>query len=399
MKQNNIIIGIRNMASLDHIYPIIPILIESGFNVKTIITDVRFFLQKSTRNVKIDNYFTEKYTRKLKIIYSMLKFCRSLLDCCHIVLLQSLIYRSIGVLYNKILIRNTIEIIKDQKVILIIIDHANNDFLNVIAHGKSVNNYRIIAFPHGMNFFRNVLLNRDEVDIIKKETSNHFLNGLDTVIVNHMNHKNYFMKTGVCEQKIRILPSIRFNKYNLEFKDLQTKSNNKGLKVLFIVPKSVSNIFEHELKTTIDLLKSIFGKDLFLQFHPTVIRNNKRSSGLYNTNDLINKSHLVLFVDSSVVVQAIVQKKACILLNHLHNNDQEFADLDIMDITNTRDDFINTIKTFYKDPTRYLIDYQKKYSKNIDLFITNNQLNWTMSDIKKEYLEKLALNTSDNIYS
>jgi hypothetical protein len=399
MKQNNIIIGIRNMASLDHIYPIIPILIESGFNVKTIITDVRFFLQKSTRNVKIDNYFIEKYTRKLKLIYSMVKFCRSLLDCCHIVLLQSLIYRSVGVLYNKILIRNTIEIIKDQKVILIIIDHANNDFLKVIAHGKSVNNYRIIAFPHGMNFFRNVLLNRDDVDIIKKETSNHFLNGLDTVIVNHMNHKNYFMKTGVCEQKIRILPSFRFNKYNPEFKDLQTKSNNKGLKVLFIVPKTVSNIFEHELMTTIDLLKTIFGKDLFLQFHPTVIRNNKRSSGLYNTNDLINNSHLVLFVDSSVVVQAIVQKKACILLNHLHNNDQEFADLDIMDITNTRDDFIKTIKIFYKDPTRYLVEYQKKYSKNIDLFITNNQLNWTMSDIKKEYLEKLALNTSDNIYS
>lgn len=397
MGSSKIIVGLRNFASYDHIYPTIKFFSKTFIpdkDVLFIITDVQYFIQNTSEKDVIKNFVVEEHERKFKSFYYFLNFSIFILKFVTSTTIKGFIITSLNRCYSRLLELNLGIIFKEVNISHVITDHCNNLFFKIISTEKKRNHLKIISMPHGMNFFRNILLNHNDFDFDIATKSSSFLNLADCIVVNHSNHKKAMINSGVDSQKIQILPSVRFNSQFLR-SPFHVAKQTSQFKILFIVPKTVSNVNERELSNVIYLLKQRFGDSVAFKFHPSLSTNYQKKNGNItspkeDTSALINWSELVFFVDSSVIVQAIIQKKVCVLLNHVHNNDLEFLDLNIMDITNTRDDFIKLINCYNKNMKLYKSNYHLRYSKNIDTFIKQNRLDASNNVLSNAYCQLIS---------
>jgi hypothetical protein len=201
------------------------------------------------------------------------------------------------------------------------------DALVRAAQGKGI---PALALPHGVYIYTNEFITIESRPL---ETFDK-LNQYDHVIVQNDLYKEVMTRFGLEKDKIRVMGSARYCRAWMEQNKkifpqtitLPRRADGK-LKVVFMTTKVRYRVDTSRLMQTIDLLSRIEGIHAVVKPHT---RTTKEAS-LYDNIPIPNMSDsssvelcewadVVLVIGSSIIIEPLLQGKACLYLKYLHEN-------------------------------------------------------------------------------
>jgi hypothetical protein len=193
-----------------------------------------------------------------------------------------------------------------------------------------------LALPHGVYLYTN--------ESYKARTSArqrfHKFNRFDYVIVQNHLRKDVLVRSGIASEKIVVLGSARFcgewiaqNREVMPRMIESTGRNPERLRVVFMPSKPRCRIDVERMHNTINLLASLSEIEAVVKPHTRI----GREAHLFDNMQLPNVSHVltselcewadvVLIIGSSVITEALMQKKPVLYLMYLHANTMLFEE-------------------------------------------------------------------------
>jgi hypothetical protein len=193
-----------------------------------------------------------------------------------------------------------------------------------------------LALPHGVYLYTN--------ESYKARTSArqrfHKFNRFDYVIVQNHLRKDVLVRSGIASEKIVVLGSARFcgewiaqNREVMPRMIESTGRNPERLRVVFMPSKPRCRIDVERMHNTINLLASLSEIEAVVKPHTRI----GREAHLFDNMQLPNVSHVltselcewadvVLIIGSSVITEALMQKKPVLYLKYLHANTMLFEE-------------------------------------------------------------------------
>ncbi len=349
----NYIFFIRGPADADFNLPLINSLNNTYlYNLGTIPVKGKLLklLLKSSKSLFSNSRFIEIYFRYKRKIISPLRY---FID---------------GFITRKI-IKDLAPIFKEKSIPnFFIYDHTNSDkilFLKSVIKRLSKSSVKFISLPHGINMFENKMIDITDLDPSKSFNISYCD---DTQIICHE----------IWQQKKILNPSSviyhpRYTKKWLSIlqKQLNFKNsiNSTKLKVLVIHSKFCGNINSNEFLRVIKILLNNNSLDITINIHPrsslkekNIIRSLSRK--ILITKDylpnLIMNNDLIIFFQSSAIIDAFILGKYVILPSFCTTNKIKDEIYNYCNVASSPDEFYYLISNINKY-NYYKILKKKKY--------------------------------------
>ena len=194
-----------------------------------------------------------------------------------------------------------------------------------------------LTLPHGVQLYTN------EATKPKAASTRRMMkfNSFDYVIAPNELRKNMLTRSGVSADKIFILGSARYcdewmeqNKKILPKRFGNSKNKINKLKLAFLPSKPQCNVDRKRMEKTLELLADMDDVEVMIKPHTRTSDNIDLSIGknLLNASDVLTANlcewaDAVLVVGSSVITEALMQKKPALYLKYLHSNTTLFEEL------------------------------------------------------------------------
>jgi hypothetical protein len=202
----------------------------------------------------------------------------------------------------------------------VIFDHTNSEKVKAIIRviqNKFKSRNKFIAVPHGINIFKNRMNEYIDIKPPQKVDFTFF----DLVICSDKGH----FETILAKKKVIIYP-LRYTREWVERlikfkykKKIKKKSDKK--KVLIVHSKFSGNVNDLEFYRIIKILKNMEKFEITIKLHPRSTKNenseikNKCKECIFSRDDilnLVNQSDLIIFFQSSAILDAILLNKSVI---------------------------------------------------------------------------------------
>jgi len=228
--------------------------------------------------------------------------------------------------------------------------------------------------PHGVNLsVRLSLINDTNMKAINPDWSRQ-RKPFDITVVQHQTSKTLHVESGVMENKIRVLGSARYcNEWRGIYKDIIPKSmNNKlyinntatTLKIVFMDHLSqfrINGDIVYEAMTKISNCS-----DFELIIKPTTGANHKKEGGVSNlllkdiaeldytshSNELIKWADVIIATTSSIIIEALLEKKIFIYPKHFHQNKMIWEAYEACWQVNDDDELLGALRTIKKESAK-----------------------------------------------
>jgi hypothetical protein len=215
------------------------------------------------------------------------------------------------------------------------------------------------SLPHGVHLYTNEATKPKATDARRMLKFNAF----DYIIVPNRLRKDLLVRSGVSAEKIFVLGSARYsdewltqNKKILPRKIAPQGNGQNRLKVVFLPSKPQCQVDLKRLKATCDTLAAMKNIDIMVKPHT-------RTGGekhLFDENSLPDASHILtaelcewadvsVVVGSSVITEALMQKKPALYLKYLHANTTLFEELGACWTINDEKELQNALMSLQKN--------------------------------------------------
>ncbi len=264
----------------------------------------------------------------------------------------------------------------------IIFDHTNSEKAKLIINlikNKFPGRNKFIAVPHGLGIFKNKM--NEYRDVIPPKKLD--LSFYDMVVCSDFWH----FDTIDAPNKI-IIPPLRYTREwiskNEEIYHHKKSKKNSNKEVVFIIHSKFSgNINELEFYRIINILENIKKYDIVIKIHPRATSKEisrikkKCKSCIYSQDNIFNlvkKSDLIIFFQSSAIFDAFLQNKIVIFPSFATSNQLIPSVLSNVISYDSPDDFFNGISSIGKtikdkkirfNPPKYA-DLLKKWNFVLD---------------------------------
>lgn len=193
-----------------------------------------------------------------------------------------------------------------------------------------------LALPHGVFIYTN-----DSITIESRPLETYDkLNQYDHVIVQNQLYKDVMTRTGLRKNIIRVMGSARYcdewmeqNKKNFPQTITPHQHTDGKLKVVFMTTKVRYRIDTTRLLQTIELLAHIEGVNAVVKPHTRTTKEARLYENLSIPNlagsssvELCEWADVVLVIGSSIIIEPLLQGKACLYLKYLHDNTTLYED-------------------------------------------------------------------------
>jgi len=227
--------------------------------------------------------------------------------------------------------------LKEREVQLLCFDHIfpSRYVVSVLLEAAKEKSIPTLALPHGVYLYTN--------ESYKAGTSSrqrfHKFNRFDYVVVQNHLRKDVLVRSGLTREKIVVLGSARFcgawiaqNRKILP-RMIESNSQSERLKVVFMVSKPHCRIDIERMLNTFDLLSNFGEIEVMIKPHTRTGMNNRLFANLtlpsasdILTPELCEWADVVLVIGSSVITEALMQKKPVLYLKYLHANTMLFEE-------------------------------------------------------------------------
>ena len=229
------------------------------------------------------------------------------------------------------------QFLKESETQLLCFDHVfpSRYVVNVLLEAAKEKSIPTLALPHGVYLYTN--------ESYKAGTSSrqrfHKFNRFDYVIVQNQLRKDVLVRSGITRERIIVLGSARFcgewieqNRKILP-RMIDSNSQNKKLKVVFMVSKPHCRIDIERMLNTFDLLSNVTEIEVMIKPHTRTGTNSRLFANLALSNasniltpELCEWADVVLVIGSSVITEALMQEKPVLYLKYLHANTMLFEE-------------------------------------------------------------------------
>ena len=227
--------------------------------------------------------------------------------------------------------------LKESEAQLLCFDHIfpSRYVVNVLLEAAKEKSIPTLALPHGVYLYTN--------ESYKAGTSArqrlYKFNRFDYVIVQNHLRKDVLVRSGITREKIVVLGSARFcgewiaqNRKILP-RMIESNGPSKKLKVVFMVSKPHCRIDIERMLNTFDLLSDVGEVEVMIKPHTRTGTNSRLFANLTLLNasniltpELCEWADVVLVIGSSVITEALMQKKPVLYLKYLHSNTMLFEE-------------------------------------------------------------------------
>jgi hypothetical protein len=227
--------------------------------------------------------------------------------------------------------------LKESEAELLCFDHIfpSRYVVSVLLEAAKEKSIPTLALPHGVYLYTN--------ESYKAGTSSrqrfHKFNRFDYVIVQNQLRKDVLVRSGITREKIVVLGSARFcdewiaqNRKILP-RRIESNSQSQKLKVVFMVSKPHCRVDIERMLNTFNLLSDFGEIEVMIKPHTRTGTNSRLFANLTLLNasniltpELCEWADVVLVIGSSVITEALMQKKPVLYLKYLHANTMLFEE-------------------------------------------------------------------------
>ena len=193
-----------------------------------------------------------------------------------------------------------------------------------------------VALPHGVFLYTNDFVQTGS----KKEGQFDRYNHFDYVIVQNRLFKETISRSGVAGEKIFVLGSARYckewmdqNNKILPRKVKSADDNSGKLKVIFMTTRPHYRIDVERMLKTFNQLARLDGIEVMVKPHTRTGKESKiyGNMPLANVDDISSVelclwADVILVIASSIIIEALVNKKPALYLKYLHENTVEYEE-------------------------------------------------------------------------
>ena len=365
---SKILFLIRAAPDIDHLVPVVDkICSTTEHEVKLVgidplykyCSDERITFLRKAHNIQLHSFFSD-----IPVFYGLQKKILSLMECTFINKL-SVFAKLQGRLI--IIIQNW----GSKKDIHIFLNNFNPDLL-ICDHNWSSIVKRFVDFtkkveslsislPHSAENWTNKLRITTFLSFSGKGVGEIRKPLFDYVVFPNEHDPSFPL---VAEKKV-ILGSARFSKSWVLKKETLFGSSEykfprqtKNTKILFLYPKKQNNIFWEELLRSIEIMISydfsivfklpVRGRHLLPKKYESCEKVELSDDP---TGVLVDWADVVFYIDTTVIFEAMIKDKTVVHLKHLHINTCSTDNLRGICRTYTRDDLVELLEKFEKDPS------------------------------------------------
>ncbi len=226
-------------------------------------------------------------------------------------------------------------------------DHGLGLFIERALGFAEKKGVKTFSYPHGLNFCLNDLISVNIKDVAKVRGTYGGFNRFDRIFVNNTKYRDRFIRYGVREEKLSVTGSARYTHLWSRLLDEITprtdlpKVETSRLKIVFMLSKTLYNIFEEEVLRMIELalsdsrtfvvvkpqtreVKYYFGKEKGFNFKHR--ENLLIVDETVHSHDLIQWADLVVFNLSSIILDTLTQDKPALFLRRTIANKMIFEE-------------------------------------------------------------------------
>jgi len=196
-----------------------------------------------------------------------------------------------------------------------------------------------LSLPHGIFIYTNDSV-KNEAGIDERNYDKYNL--YDHVAVQNDLFKEVIVKSGISREKIIVLGSARYcsewmkqNKKILPRKLVSKGGNAKKLKVVFMTTRPNYRIDVHRMLKTFDMLSGLNEIEVFVKPHTRTGREAKVYENMplanvseFSSVELCEWADVMMVIGSSILIEALIQRKPVLYLKYLHENTTLYEELE-----------------------------------------------------------------------
>jgi hypothetical protein len=217
-----------------------------------------------------------------------------------------------------------------------------------------------VALPHGVFLYTNDFVQTGSKKAGQFDRYNHF----DYVIVQNSLFKETIARSGVTPEKIFVLGSARYcqewmaQNNKLLPRKMQSSDDNSGnLKVVLMTTRPHYRIDIARMLKTFNLLAELEGLEVMVKPHTRTGKESKIYENLPLANvadissvELCLWADVILVIASSIIIEALVNKKPALYLKYLHENIVEYEEFKSCWTINSEQELIDALTSLRSDP-------------------------------------------------
>ena len=385
-KRSQVVFLMRGYASVDHLAPIAHALLQRGkFDISFLAIDPSYDVSGDTRiqyfvrehgvalvslldHLGFKARWVERWRTLLQALWSKWPIGHSLID--HLSM-RAITFLRLAV--DEVDPTIALTLTGNRPVELLIMDHNSYELSCQIAEEVRGRGGLSISFPHYAFIWANELRVQTMVSRPDRGPDSFVQFRYCDYIVANTERERQAGLIGFadgCEGRIPILGSARFSKQWVRFRDehIPEKAYNFPtqpagcLKLVFLCPKRANNVFWDELVRCVRILAA--APEVALCIKAPAQGNLRASAELrglglgnvdvvameYDTASLVKWADAVLFVETSIFFEALLQQKPLVHLRYLHINRFFFDDWPVMWSVKCRDDLFDVLDQLSADP-------------------------------------------------
>jgi len=218
-----------------------------------------------------------------------------------------------------------------------------------------------VALPHGVFLYTNDFVQTGSKKKGQFDRYNHF----DYVIVQNRLFKETISRSGVTGDKIFVLGSARYckewraqNDKILPRKIKSAVDNSRKLKVIFMTTRPHYRIDVERMLKTFNLLARLDGIEVMVKPHTRTGKESKiyGNMPLADVDDISSVelclwADVILVIASSIIIEALVNKKPALYLKYLHENTVEYEEFKSCWTLNSEEELIKALSYLRANPS------------------------------------------------
>ncbi len=236
---------------------------------------------------------------------------------------------------------------------------------------------RTLALPHGVFVYKNKDISVEEKILTVYEK----LKPFSAVVVQNKLFRDFMVESGLEGNKIHVLGSSRYcNEWvqeNLKIlpRSMNPQNNeNKKLKVVFMTTKLRYKVDGERLQRTISRLATDNALSVIVKPHTRTgeelcLYNDLplKTADDISSVELCEWADVVMVIASSIILEAIAQKKPVLYLKYLHANETIYEEYNACWTINTEDELIDALQILKTDPHKrnYTQESEEKFMSDI----------------------------------
>jgi len=217
-----------------------------------------------------------------------------------------------------------------------------------------------VALPHGVFLYTNDFVQTGSKKAGQFDRYNHF----DFVIVQNKLFKETISRSGVTRDKIFVLGSARYCKEwmaqnnKILPRKIQSADDKSGkLKVIFMTTRPHYRIDVERMLKTFNLLAKLGGIEVMVKPHTRTGKESKIYGNLPLANvadtssvELCLWADVILVIASSIVIEALANKKPALYLKYLHENTVEYEEFKSCWTLNSEEELKKALNSLHTNP-------------------------------------------------